>query len=72
MMTYKPLWKTMIEKNLRQVDLYRNYGFSSGQMSRIREGKYVSTETINRLCEILECNIEDIIQFEPDDLPKYC
>ncbi len=64
MILFSPLWKTMKEKNISQYSLIKDFGFSSGQIDRLRKNENVNTYTINRLCEILDCNIEDIAIYE--------
>ena len=61
MISYDNLWKTMKEKNITQYKLIHEYHFSAGQLSRLRANAYVSTHTLDVLCNILECNIEDVI-----------
>ncbi len=60
MISYDPLWKTMKEKGITQYSLIKNFHFSAGQLSRLRNNSHVSTHTIDLLCNILNCNIEDI------------
>ena len=67
MISYTPLWNTMKEKGVSQYMLIKDYGFSSGQIDRLRKNANVNTYTINRLCEILNCNIEDIAEFISQD-----
>ena len=66
MITYDPLWKTMKEKNISQYRLVKAYGFSAGQLNRLKNNQYVSTHTIGVLCTILECSVEDIMEFRMD------
>ncbi len=66
MITYDPLWKTMKDKGISQYRLIKQYNFSTGQLSRLRTNQHVSTHTLNRLCEILDCEIADIIQYKKD------
>jgi putative transcriptional regulator len=63
MISYKPLWETMEKKNISQYQLIKEYGFSSGQLSRLRKNNYVSTHTIEVLCDILDCKVEDIMVY---------
>lgn len=63
MISYKPLWETMEKKNISQYQLIKEYGFSSGQLSRLRKNNYVSTHTIEVLCDILNCKVEDIMVY---------
>lgn len=66
MIVYDRLWKTMKEKGVSQYKLLKEYGFSSGQLDRIRKGESITTYTLNSLCEILDCRVEDIIEYCPD------
>ena len=60
MILFSPLWETMKKRNISQYSLIKDFGFSSGQLDRLRKNENVNSYTLNRLCEILECNIEDI------------
>ena len=51
----------MKEKGITQYSLIKNYYVSAGQLSRLRNNSYVSTHTIDLLCDILDCNGEDIM-----------
>ena len=64
MITYEPLWQTMKDKKVSQYQLIYTYNISAGQLSRLRANANVSTSTPNNLCEILNCNIEDILQYK--------
>lgn len=63
MISYEPLWDTLRQKHISQYQLIKKYGFSSGQLSRLRRNQYVSTHTLEVLCDILDCKIEDIIVY---------
>lgn len=67
MISFEPLWETMRKKEISQYKLIKEYGISTGQLDRIRKNSNVSTYTINQLCAILHCTIEDIITYKPDD-----
>ena len=56
----------MKEKNISQYRLVKAYGFSAGQLNRLKNNQYVSTHTIGVLCTILECSVEDIMEFRMD------
>jgi len=66
MIVYDRLWKTMQQKGISQYKLLKEYGFSSGQLDRIRRGESITMYTLNSLCEILDCRVEDIIEYYPD------
>lgn len=67
MILYDKLWATMKKKNITQYTLIKEYHFSTGQLDRLRKNGNVNTYTLDQLCTILECNIEDIIEYRPDD-----
>lgn len=60
MIIYDKLWKTMKEKNISQYQLIYKYHVSAGQLSRLRSNSHVSTHTLDMLCNILECDLQDI------------
>ena len=66
MIVYERLWKTMQEKGISQYKLLKEYGFSSGQLDRIRRGESITMYTLNSLCRILDCRVEDILEYVPD------
>ena len=63
MIVYDRLWDTMKKKNISQYQLIKKYGFSTGQLDRLRKNENVNSYTLNTLCEILECKLEDIAEF---------
>ena len=65
MIIYDRLWKTMKKKGVSQYKLTKEYGFSSGQLDRLRKNGNISTFTLDSLCEILDCKLEDIVEFIP-------
>ncbi len=67
MILYDPLWKTMKERNISQYRLITHYGFSSGQINRLKKNQYVSTNTIGVLCTILNCSVEEVMEFRLDN-----
>ena len=66
MITYDKLWLTMKEKEITQYRLIKYYGFSAGQIGRLKKNQYVSTHTIETLCNILDCRVEDVVEYRPD------
>ena len=63
LITYDKLWITMKKKNISQYKLINEYHISAGQLSRLRKNAHVSTHTLDTLCNILDCRIEDIMTF---------
>ena len=63
MIVFDRLWRTMKEKGISQYKLIHEYGFSSGQLDRLRKNENISSYTIDQLCHILNCRIEDIAEY---------
>ena len=66
MISYQKLWATMKEKGVSQYKLIHTYGISTGQLDRLRKNDNVSTYTLNALCKILNCKLEDIAEYIAD------
>lgn len=63
MIVFDKLWVTLKEKNISQYKLIKDYGISTGQLDRLRKNGNVNTFTLNELCEILDCRLEDIAEY---------
>ncbi len=66
MISYEPFWNTLKKKGMSQYQLIQKYGISAGQLSRMRSNSNISTHTINTLCEILDCKVEDILIYKKE------
>ena len=66
MITFEPLWNTLKEKGISQYKLIKEYNISTGQLDRLRKNGNVSTYTLDQLCKILECKLEDIAIYKDD------
>ncbi len=62
MISYEPLFETMKKKNISSYRLEK-MGFSRATYYSIRQGNSVSTNTVNQLCKLLDCEISDIIKY---------
>lgn len=67
MIVYDRLWKTMKERGISQYKLLKEYNFSSGTLDKLRKNASITTYTIETLCKILDCRIEDIAEYIPDE-----
>ncbi|MBM6668783.1 helix-turn-helix transcriptional regulator [Lacrimispora saccharolytica] len=67
MIRYDKLWETMKERKISQYDLYTHYNVNRAQLDRLRKNGNVQTNTIDKLCNILKCNVEDIMTHYDDD-----
>ena len=66
MISYEPFYKTIKEKNISTYKLITQYGLSRSLIDRLKHNKPISTVTLNDLCTILHCKVEDIILFIED------
>lgn len=66
MIRYDRLRETMKSKGISQYDLYTYHGINRSLLDRLRKNKNIETFTINRLCSILHCRVEDIMEYIPD------
>jgi len=64
MITFKPLWETMKNKNITQYYLKTYCNVNNHTLYKLRHNKSLNTTTIERLCEILDCNVQDIMTYE--------
>ena len=62
MITYEPFWKTIEDKRISTYALINKYGILPDTIQRLRKGKPLTTTTIDTLCEVLRCDIEDIVK----------
>ena len=61
--SYKPLWKLLIDKDLMKKDLQQKAGISWATMTKMSKGEVVSTEVLMKVCQVLHCNVGDIVDF---------
>lgn len=64
---YDPLWRTMKQKKITQYALIKDHGIDKAQIHRLRQNMVVKTITLDRLCKILDCRIEEIMEYVPDE-----
>ncbi len=67
MISYDPFYETMRKKGVSTYKLINQYGISRGLLDRLKHNKPISTVTLNDLCTILECRVEDVLLFIPDE-----
>ena len=67
MIVFDNLWKTMKEKGVSQYKLIKTSGISTGQLDRLRKNENVNTYTLDQLCRILQCGLEDIAEYREEN-----
>ena len=63
MIVYDRLWETMKKKGFSQYKLIKEYGFSTGQLDRLRKNENINAFTLDRLCKILDCDLWYIMEY---------
>ncbi|MBQ7976277.1 MAG: helix-turn-helix transcriptional regulator [Clostridia bacterium] len=66
MITYEPFYKTMKERGFSTYKLINQFNVSRSLLDRLKHNKPISTVTLNDLCTILNCKVEDILLYIPD------
>ena len=70
--SYKKLFHMLIDRNMTAAELQKEAGFSANISTRMRRDEYVSLESMEKICRVLNCRIDDIVEFTPeeDKVPK--
>ena len=66
--SYKKLWKLLIDKNMKKKDLRAASGISTTTLAKLGKDENVSTEILSKICAALICDVGDIMEMVPDDL----
>ena len=64
---YKPLWKLLIDKDMKKKDLCEMAGISPASVTKMGKCGHVTTETLEKICLTLGCRVEDILELEPGE-----
>ncbi len=65
--SYAPLWRTMAKRKATTYTLRVKYGMGHATVQRLQKNMPVSTHTLNTLCELFDCRLEDIAEYVPDN-----
>lgn len=68
--SYKPLWKLLVDKDRLKQDLREEAKLSSTSMARLNNGDNVTTDVLLRICQVLDCQIGDIVEVIPANEKK--
>mgnify|MGYP002623459091 FL=1 len=63
---YKKLWKLLIDKDMKKTDLLPVANISANILAKMNKGENVSMDSLQKICQALECDIGDIVTFEED------
>lgn len=67
MISYAPLWKTMEKNKETTYTLINKYGINPRTINNLKHNKSITMYTLERLCQILRCQAEDVVVFLPDE-----
>ena len=65
--SYKKLWKLLIDKDMKKKDLAAAAGISNYTISKMGKGENVTTDVLGKICGALDCTLDDIMEFIPDE-----
>lgn len=63
---YNKLWKKLIDENMMKVDLRDQAGITTNALAKLGKNEHVSTQVLEKVCNVLHCEIQDIMEFVPD------
>ena len=64
--SYNGLWKLLIDKNMKKVDMMNQVGISSSTVAKMTNGELVSMKVLEKICDKLDCGFGDIIHYEKE------
>ena len=64
--SYKKLWKLLIDKDMKKKDLCAKAGISTASVTKMGKGGHVTTEVLGKICTALDCTLDDIMEIIPD------
>lgn len=67
--TYKKLWKLLIDRDMKRQDLQKLAGVSASSIAKLGKCENVTTEVLIRICQALNCDLSDILELVPGDVP---
>lgn len=68
MINYKPFFKTLKRQDITQYKLINEYDISTSLLDKLRNNQSITLATVDRLCQILKCSIEDIVEIEISEI----
>ncbi len=65
--SYKKLFHLMIEKDMTNAELQKEAGFSANIITRLKRNGYISLDSVESICRVMDCGVDDILEFVPDE-----
>ena len=66
-MSYKPLWILLIKRDMTKSQLREKAGISTRAMAKMGKGEDVNTDVLRKICTVLDCALDDIVEITPDE-----
>ena len=67
MLSYKPLFRLLLEKNMSKVELRDAVGMSPNTLAKLSKNEYISLSTLDKICQYFDCNIQDVVEIIKDN-----
>ena len=67
MLSYKPLWHTLLNKNVKKLELCQIAGISTATLAKLGKNENVNTEMLNKICKGLNCRIDEVVEYIPEE-----
>ena len=67
MLSYKPLWHTLLNKNIKKLELCQIAGISTATLAKLGKNENVNTEMLNKICKGLNCRINEVVEYIPEE-----
>ena len=64
--SYKKLFHKLIDQNMTAAELQKKAGYSANISTRLRNNTYISMESVEKICRVLDCKVDDIVEFIPE------
>lgn len=65
--SYKKMFHLLIEREMSNSDLQKQAGFSANIITRLKRNEYVKLQSVESICKVLDCGVDDILEFIPDE-----
>ena len=65
--SYKKLFHLLVDQDMTAVQLQQQAGYSASITTRLKKNAYISLESVEKICRALDCKVDDIVEFMPDD-----
>jgi DNA-binding Xre family transcriptional regulator len=65
--SYNRLWKLLIDKNMKKIEMQYATGISGNILARMGKNQYIALETVEKICKTLDCTVDEMLEFTEDE-----